>query len=34
MKALNPKMHPTFFENKDAFEETLEQLESLLSSYD
>jgi len=34
LRSLNVRSHPTFFENKDALEETLEQLESLLGSYD
>ena len=34
LRSLNPRLHPAFFENKDVFEETVEQLEGLLSAYE
>jgi len=34
LRSLNVRSHPAFFENKDALDETVEQLESLLGFYD
>ena len=34
LRSLNSRLHPAFFENKDVFEETVEQLEGLLSAYE